>query len=69
MKSTELTNNNRIDNVEVTKVSSGLNLYFELDGVPTTVTGEFHIDNKNILHHTAIDAEGNEIEVLVKLEF
>lgn len=69
MKSTNITNNNRIDNVEVTKAGVGMNLYYELDGKGYNITGEFWIDKKNVLHHDALDANGEEIEILVQLEF
>lgn len=60
----------RIENVKVSKAGQGLNLYFELDGVPYDVTGEFFIDSKQILHHSVEDENGNEIaEVLVKVQF
>ena len=65
----DITNNPRIDNVTVDKAGLGLNLYYELDGIPYNVTGEFWIDRKSVLHHTAIDANDEEIEILVKIEF
>lgn len=65
----DITNNPRIDNVTVDKAGLGLNLYYELDGVPYNVTGEFWIDRQQVLHHTAIDANDEEIEILVKIEF
>lgn len=69
MNSKDKTNNQRVQNVEVTKASNGLNLYYELDGKSVNVTGDFYIDDKNILHHTAIDDEENEIEIKVEIEY
>ena len=65
----DITNNPRIDNVTVDKAGLGLNLYYELDGVPYNVTGEFWIDRKQVLHHTHEEENGNEIEILVKMEY
>ena len=64
----DITNNPRIDNVTVDKAGLGLTLYYELDGVPYNVTGEFYIDRKGIMHHTAVDANEEMIEILVKIE-
>lgn len=70
LKSTDITNNLRIDNVEVTKsFGTGLNLYYECDGKPYNITGEFWIDRKQVLHHTHEDENGTEIEILVQLEY
>lgn len=70
MKSTDISNNPQITNVEVSKAATGLNLYFEFDGKPYIVTGDFYIDRQQVLHHTVVDENGNELtEVLVKLEF
>ena len=65
----DITDNPRIDNVEVTKAGTGLNLYYELDGHPYNVTGEFYIDSHSVLHHDITDEDGEEIEILVKLDF
>lgn len=64
-----ITNNPRIDNVELSKAGLGFSLDYELDGVPANVTGEFYIDKDSILHHDALDKDGNEVEILVQLEF
>lgn len=70
MKSTDISNNPRIANVEVSKAATGLNLYFEFDGKPYNITGELYIDRHQLLHHTVEDENGNElVEVLVELEF
>lgn len=64
MKTTK-TNSKRVDNVELTKGGYGNDsLYYEVDGVPYTVTGEFYIDKQGILHHQHDD----DIEVTVKYE-
>ena len=64
-----LTNNPRVDNVECTRDGhQGISLYYEIDGIPFNVTGEFYIDRKGVLHHYAADPkdENNEIEILVQ---
>lgn len=65
----DITNNERVQNVSVDIAGNGLNLYYELDNTPSNVTGEFFIDKQSVLHHIAIDANDNEVEILVKLEF
>ncbi len=62
----DLTNNKRIDNVEVSKSGNGYNLYYEVDGQPCNVTGEFYIDKDNVLHHDALVGD-EEIEIKVQL--
>lgn len=64
-----LTNNKRVNNVECTKDGNqGITLYYEIDGKPFTVTGEFYIDKNGVLHHSAIDPtnENEEIEIMVQ---
>ena len=65
----DLTNNPRIQNVECTRDGhQGITLYYELDGVPCAVSGEFYIDKHGVLHHTVADPkdEAKEIEILVQ---
>ena len=65
----DLTNNRRIQNVEYTRDGhQGVTLYYELDGVPSSVSGEFYIDKQGVLHHTVTDPkdETNEIEIMVQ---
>lgn len=56
-----------IENVECTRDGhQGITLSYDLDGYHAEVTGEFYIDKDGMLHHTAIDCEGHEVEITYK---
>ena len=65
----DLTNNPRVDNVDCTRDGhQGITLSYDIDGIPYSVTGEFYIDKKGVLHHMATDPKDgdSEIEILVQ---
>ena len=53
----------KVEDVELTKGNGCDTLTWTLDGKPQSCTGEFFVDDDNILHHTAIAANGDEVEI------
>lgn len=56
-----------IEVLEVGKAGNGLYIQYEIDGVQYDCTGEFYIDNENVLHHTHIMKDGEEVEITYQL--
>lgn len=69
MTFTDLTNNSKVEIIDVTKAGTGLNLHYIIDGREVNMTGDFYIDRHDVLRHTDNDANDNEIELLIKLEY
>ncbi len=65
MKEKIILDTNKIDNVTVSKNGRSINLYYEFDGKPVEVDGEFYIDKNGYLHHSHIDENGNEYLIKV----
>lgn len=65
MKKQVILTTKRIDNVTVSKNGRSINLYYEFDGKPVEVDGEFYIDKEGYLRHTHIDEKGKEYQIKV----
>ena len=66
----EKTSEKSIENVELLKGSynQGDTLSWSYGGKDYSATGEFFIDKDNILHHTFVTPDGDEIEIETKYE-
>ena len=57
----------KVEDVELTKAGYGHDtLTWVLDGEEQSCTGEFYVDKEGMLHHTAIAANGDEVEITIK---
>ena len=56
-----------VEDVELLKAGYGHDtLAWVLDGEEQSCTGEFYVDKEGMLHHTAIAANGDEVEITIK---
>lgn len=56
-----------IEDIELMKAGYGHDtLTWTLDGEEQSCTGEFFVDKNGMLHHTAIAANGDEVEITIK---
>ena len=66
MKERVIVSTERISNVMLSKHGYGHDcLYFEFDGRPVEVDGEFYIDSDGYLHETFTDDDGNDFFIKV----
>ena len=57
----------KVEDVELMKAGYGYDtLTWVLDGEEQSCTGEFYVDKEGMLHHTAIAANGDEVEITIK---
>ena len=57
----------KVEDIELTKAGYGHDtLTWVLDGEEQSCTGEFYVDKEGMLHHTAIAANGDEVEITIK---
>ena len=57
----------KVEDVELMKAGYGHDtLTWVLDGEEQSCTGEFYVDKEGMLHHTAIAANGDEVEITIK---
>lgn len=59
-------NDKRVDNVHYNRKTETLRYTF--NGEQYNVTGEFYIDNDDVLHHTHYTQDEQEIEIGIKLD-
>lgn len=56
-----------VEDIELMKAGYGHDtLAWVLDGEEQSCTGEFYVDKNGMLHHTAIAANGDEVEITIK---
>ena len=56
----------RIEDIILTKHSNGSdNLQYKADGKMSEVDGEFYVDKDDLLHHTHIFENGDELEIVI----
>lgn len=56
-----------VEDVDLMKAGYGHDtLTWTLDGEEQSCTGEFYVDKEGMLHHTAIAANGDEVEITIK---
>lgn len=66
MKEKIILDTNKIDNVILSKNGGySINLYYEFNGIPVEVDGQFYIDKDGYLHHSHLDEDGNEYLIKV----
>lgn len=56
-----------IEIIEVGRSGLGHYIQYEIDGTQYECSGEFYIDKDNVLHHTHIMPDGEEVEILYKM--
>ena len=57
----------KVEDIELMKAGYGHDtLTWVLDGEEQSCTGEFYVDKEGMLHHTAIAANGDEVEITIK---
>ena len=57
----------KVEDIELMKAGYGHDtLTWVLDGEEQSCTGEFFVDKNGMLHHTAIAANGDEVEITIK---
>jgi len=57
----------KVEDIELMKAGYGHEtLTWVLDGEEQSCTGEFYVDKEGMLHHTAIAANGDEVEITIK---
>lgn len=56
----------KVEDIELMKAGCHDTLTWVLDGEEQSCTGEFYVDKEGMLHHTAIAANGDEVEITIK---